>query len=282
MLSLIMPTRDRADLLTKSVGSILAKTAYEPFELLIVDNDSQEISTHLLLEQFSADPRVRVVKCGGEFNYSYINNMAASVSRGEVLGLINNDMEVVSSRWAEELVAWAKMKEIGCVGAKLYYPNGSVQHGGVILGINGVAAHSHKYASMDDVGYGMRLSLTHNLSAVTGACLFVKKEVYHLVGGLDEGLKVAFNDVDFCLEVAMAGFRNIVVPSVELIHHESASRGTDETPEKLARFMQETNLMKKRWGNHLINDPFYSPNLTRTHENFDLNWDVTLGDRLWG
>jgi GT2 family glycosyltransferase len=275
LVSLIMPTRDRADLLEFSVGSILSLTDYTQFELLIIDNGSVEVSTHDLLDEYCLDSRVRVLNYPAEFNYSAINNFAVSQSMGDIIGLLNNDIEVISGDWLQEMVSWAALPYIGCVGAKLYYPDGRLQHGGVIIGIgdNGIAAHSHKYFSKDDVGYGARLAIVPNISAVTGACLLVKKDIYNTVGGLDERLMVAFNEVDFCLKVSELGYRNIMNPFAELIHHESASRGADDTPEKLKRFGREIDLMKTKWENKLRIDPYYSPHLTKIHENFDLDWE---------
>src|SRR5437867_1219482 len=161
--------------------------------------------------------------------------------------------------------------EIGCVGAKLYYGNDTIQHAGVICGIGGVAGHSHKYFARKAPGYFSRLKLTQTLSAVTAACLLVRRKVYEEVGGLDEeNLTIAFNDVDFCLKVRVAGYRNIWTPYAELYHHESISRGNEDTPEKQARFQEEVEFMKNKWGDKLAIDPYYSPNLTRDREDFSI------------
>ncbi|MCT7656483.1 hypothetical protein MBH78_21275 [Oceanimonas sp. NS1] len=180
-------------------------------------------------------------------------------------------MEPINPGWLSEMVSQVSRPEIGCVGAKLYYPNGTLQHAGVILGINGVAGHSHKYFNGNTAGYFSRLQLVQNLSAVTGACLLVRKSVFEQVGGLnEEHLKVAFNDVDFCLKVREAGYRNLWTPFAELYHHESVSRGAEDNPEKQARFQAEIAYMRKTWGPQLDNDPAYNPNLTLAYEDFSL------------
>jgi GT2 family glycosyltransferase len=196
------------------------------------------------------------------------------MSQGALIGLINNDIEVISPEWLTEMVRLATQSDIGCVGAKLYYPNHKIQHAGVVLGILGVAGHSHKFASRHDDGYFGRLKLPQAMSAVTAACLLVRREVYQEVGGLDEdNLKVAFNDVDFCLKVRIAGYRNVWTPYAELYHHESVSRGLEDTPEKKARFEKEVLFMKSKWGDVLLKDPYYNPNLTLEHEDFSLSWN---------
>jgi GT2 family glycosyltransferase len=178
---------------------------------------------------------------------------------------------VISCGWLSELASQALRPEIGCVGAKLYYEDGTIQHAGVILGLGGVAGHGHRYFDRDAPGYFNRLMVVQNLSAVTGACLVVRKSVYLEVGGLNEReLQVALNDVDFCLRVRQAGYRNLWTPYAELYHHESRSRGADDTPEKRARFAAEFQYMKAKWGDLLTNDPAYSPHLTREREDFSL------------
>ena len=196
------------------------------------------------------------------FNYSAINNFGARHAKGTVIGLVNNDIEVINPEWLTEMVSQCLRPEIGCVGAKLYYSNDTVQHAGVILSLGGVAGHSHKHFPRNHPGYFHRLSLVQTLSAVTAACLLIRKEIFDLVSGLDEkNLKVAFNDVDFCLKVREAGYRNLWTPYAELYHYESISRGAEDSPEKIARFTQEVNFMKAKWTDYLERDPFYSPNL---------------------
>jgi len=211
------------------------------------------------------------------FNYSALNNAAAKLARGDVLGLLNNDLEVISPDWLLEMVSHAVRPNIGAVGAKLWYPNDTLQHGGVILGLGGVAGHAHHNILRGMFGYFGRAKVVQNFSAVTAACLLVRKSIYEEVGGLNEpNLQVAFNDVDFCLRVREAGYRNIWTPYAELYHHESATRGFEDTPEKQARFAKEVKYMRQRWGDLLLNDPAYSPNLTLDHGDFSLAWPPRL------
>jgi GT2 family glycosyltransferase len=268
MVSLIVPTRDRADLLEVCIRSVLERTTYAPYEILIVDNGSEEPRTFALFQELLKDPRVRLIDQPGPFNYSRINNAAVKESRGEIVGLLNNDIEVISPDWMTEMASWAVQSRIGCVGAKLYYPNDTVQHAGVILGLGGVAAHSHKHRDRGDPGYFGRIAVSHDVSAVTGACLFVRREIWDALDGLDERLAVAFNDVDFCIRVREAGYTNLFTPFAELYHHESVSRGSEDNPEKQARFAAEEEFMQTRWAKHLSLDPFYSPNLTRKRDNY--------------
>jgi GT2 family glycosyltransferase len=196
--------------------------------------------------------RVKVLRFSGDFNYSAINNLAVKKSQGNILGLINNDTEVITPEWLSEMVSHAIRPDIGCVGAKLYYPNDTIQHGGIILGMGGVAGHFHKDFPRGHSGYFGRLITTQNLSAVTAACLLVRKSVYNQVGGLNEkDLKVAFNDVDLCLKVYERGYRNLWTPYAELYHHESMTRGQEDTPEKQLRFQYESAYMRKVWERNL-------------------------------
>lgn len=270
LVSLLIPTRDKKSITEVAVRSILDKTTYQNYEVLILDNGSVEKETlDWFMEIQNRDARVRVLRYDHPFNFSAINNFGVRHAAGSIIGLINNDIEVISPDWLTEMVSHAIRPEIGCVGAKLYYPDGRVQHAGVIVSIGGVAGHSHKYYERDSSGYFSRLKLTQNVSAVTAACLLVRREVYELVGGLDEReLTVAFNDVDFCLKVREAGYRNLWTPYAELYHHESISRGYEDTPEKQRRFQHEIATMKRRWGRHLEEDPYYNPNLTKDGEDF--------------
>ncbi len=270
LVSLIIPTRDRVDLLRACIDSILAKTTYANYEIVVVDNGSVEAETHAYFQELGQRANIRVLRYDAPFNFSKINNFAVAHCQGELVGLVNNDIVVISPEWLSEMVSWAAQPDIGCVGAKLYYPNETLQHGGVILGIGGVAGHSHKYCARGQAGYFSRLRLAHNVSAVTAACLLVRRAVYQAVGGLDgENLAVAFNDVDFCLRVRAAGYSNVWTPHAELYHFESVSRGADTDTEKLARFQREVSYMLGRWD--LSRDPFYSPNLSLTHEDFSLS-----------
>ncbi|MCA0916053.1 glycosyltransferase family 2 protein [Halomonas denitrificans] len=272
LVSLLVPTKDRIDLLAPCVEAILSRTRYPHFELLILDNDTRCPETLAYLKTVAAaDKRVRVVAWNHPFNYSGINNFGARHARGELLGLLNNDIEPINEDWLDEMVRHAVRPDIGCVGAKLYYPNDTIQHAGVVLGIGGVAGHAHKYFSRHANGYFSRLMLAQNYSAVTGACLLVRKSLFDQVGGLDERhLPVAFNDVDFCLRVRAAGYRNIWTPYAELYHHESESRGADDNASKRARASGEVLYMRSTWKEQLDHDPAYNPNLTLVHEDFSL------------
>lgn len=271
LVSLIIPTKDRVHLLRMAIGSILEKTNYETYEIIVMDNNSEKAETFAYFEEISQRANVRVIGHPHPFNFPAINNAAVRHAKGEIVGLINNDIEVITPDWLTEMVSWAQLDRVGCVGAKLYYTDDTVQHAGVVLGIGGVAGHAHKHAHRHSLGYISRLVLHQNLSAVTAACLLVRKSVYEEVGGLDEvGLTVAFNDVDFCLKVREAGYDNIWTPFAELYHHESASRGREDTPEKQARFAREFAVMTERWGDNLKRDPYYSPNLTLDREDFSI------------
>jgi GT2 family glycosyltransferase len=272
LVSLIIPTRDCRELVETAISSIIEKSDYQNFEILILDNGSSNADTiDYFVKIQREDTRVRVVPYHHPFNYSAINNYGVTQARGEVIGLINNDIEVISSGWLREMVSHCLRPEIGCVGAKLYYADDTIQHGGIIVGIGGVAGHSHKYFPVESSGYFSRLLLTQNLSAVTAACLLVRKSVYEHVGGLDdEHLTVAFNDVDFCLKVRQEGYRNLWTPYAELYHHESLSRGQEDSPEKIRRFQSEIRFMKEKWGHALAGDPYYNPNLSYEHEDFSL------------
>ncbi len=269
LVSLIIPTRDGLELLRGCVRSILSRTTYENYEIIIVDNGSTDTGTLDYMDEISQRANVRVLKYDKPFNYSAINNFAVAQAHGSIVGLINNDIEVISPDWLGEMVSWSAQAEIGCVGAKLFYANDTVQHAGVVLGLGGVAGHSHKHFPRNHAGYFFRLQVLQNYSAVTAACLLVRKEVYDEVGGLNaEDLTVAFNDVDFCLKVREAGYSNVWSPFAELYHLESISRGTDESPERIERFEKEINFMKSQWGAELLSDPYYSPHLSTDREDF--------------
>jgi O-antigen biosynthesis protein len=271
LVSIIIPTRDKVEILRACIESILQKTDYENWEMLVVDNQSVEPQTHTYFEQIQRDTRIKVIRYEKPFNYSAMNNYAVQFSQGEILALLNNDVEVITGEWLSEMVSHAMRPEIGAVGAKLLYSNGLVQHAGVILGIGGVAGHAHKYLKGCDHGYCHRAIISQNLSAVTGACLVVRKSIYEEVGGLNEvSLAVAFNDIDFCLKLLAAGYQNIYTPYAKLYHHESISRGHNDTPEKHAVYVQELDYMKNSWGDRLKLDPAYNPNLTLEFENFFL------------
>lgn len=273
LVTLIIPTRDRFDLLRRCVESIYQKTTYPHFEVLIVDNQSTDPRTLAYLQQLSDERGVQVLPYDAPFNYSAINNYAVGHARGTVIGLLNNDLEVISPDWLTEMVSQALRPEIGTVGAMLYYPNDTIQHAGVILGLgtSALCAHAFIYRPRGYPGPVGRALLNQNLSAVTAACMVLRKAVFVEVGGLDEtNLAVAYNDVDLCLRLMEKGYRNLWTPNAELYHHESASRGAEDGPEKQARFQQEIAYMKERWHPLLLRDPAYNPNLALDRESFTL------------
>jgi GT2 family glycosyltransferase len=281
LVTLIIPTRDGCALLRQCLDSIRAKTTYPNYEILIIDNQSRDPETLRYFDDLRRSGQAAIVAYDHPFNYSAINNFAVTHARGELIALLNNDIEVIGPDWLSEMVAQALRPEVGAVGAKLHYPDGSLQHAGVIVGLGGVADHGHRYLPREEPGYFGRAQVVHNLSAVTAACLVVRRDVYLQVGGLDdEHLAVAFNDVDFCLRLRDAGYLNVWTPYAELIHHESVSRGAEDTPEKQAREASEIEFMTRRWGARLSRDPYYSPNLSLDSENFDLAWPPR-GPKPW-
>lgn len=266
LVSVIIPTRDRADMLGGCVEGLLHRTDYGPIEVLIADNGSVEARTHELFATLTRDARVRILPMPGPFNYSRLNNRAVAEARGEVLLLLNNDTEVIEPGWLREMVSHAVRPEIGAVGCKLLYSNGGLQHAGVILGIGwpgGIAGHHFAGASGEAAGPFGLLALARSASAVTAACLAVRKRLFEEVGGLDEeNLPVAFNDVDFCLRIRERGYRNLWTPFAVLYHHESVSRGSDLHGEAAQRLLRERAYMRRRWGEALDNDPYWNPNLS--------------------
>jgi GT2 family glycosyltransferase len=283
LVSLIVPTRNRLHLLQRCIDSILEKTTYPAYEIILVDNGSDDPGTLAYFQALESRTApalqgvppekavVRVLRDDSPFNYSVLNNLAVRHARGTIVGLLNNDLEVINGDWLDEMASQAVRPGIGCVGAMLYYPNNTIQHAGVVLGVGGVAAHAFRDLERGSEGRFNRARLVQNYSAVTAACLVIRKAVYEQVGGLDEKeLAVAFNDIDFCLKVRAAGYRNLWTPFAEFYHHESASRGADDTEEKRERFRRETETMLARWGRELAADPAYNPNLTLELTDFSL------------
>ena len=264
IVSCIIPAKNHADLTRKCLEGVL-KSGYQNLEIILVDNGSTEQEALDLCSQYERVPNVKVIHWDKPFNYSEINNMAANRSTGEYLLLLNNDVEPISSDWLKTMLGYASQKDVGCVGAKLLYPNRTIQHAGVVLLGNGVAGHLHVHENQDSQGYFDDINLPRTVSAVTGACLMIRKELFFHVGGFNEkDLHVAFNDVDLCLKVMESGYRNVFVPYALLYHHESISRGRDDVdPIKIKRFEREQIYMRKRWAKVLNNDPYYNPNLTR-------------------
>jgi O-antigen biosynthesis protein len=260
--SIIIPTRDGLKLLRQCIESIRERTLYANYDIIVVDNGSVESETLAYFDLIRQASNIRVIRDESPFNFSALNNKAAALAEGDYLCLLNNDIEVISRDWLNEMVSLAAQPCTGAVGARLWYPDDTLQHGGVIIGLGGIAGHMHRQLPRGHFGYFARAVVTQNLSAVTAACLVIRKSVYEEVGGLDEELAVAFNDVDFCLRVREAGYRNIWTPHAELYHHESASRGNDMDPDKFQRFTSEVRWMETRWAGHFERDPAYNPNLT--------------------
>ena len=273
LVSIVIPTRDLSALLETCLHSVFERTAYDRFEVIIVDNDSREPETRELFRRWQErEPaRFRVVPMPIPFNFPALINEGVRKARGDLVLLLNNDIEVVSGDWLAEMAAQAMRPRVGAVGVKLLYPDDTVQHAGVVLGIGGVAGHSHKYLSNDRTGYFDRLRITANYAAVTGACLMVERTKFDDAGGFDEALPVAFNDVDFCIRLLKAGYYNLCLSHPVLYHHESKTRGPEDTVEKQIRFRGEIDLMEARWGELLKNDPFYSPHLTRYREDYSIS-----------
>ena len=273
LVSLIIPTRNGLELLRRCIDSIQEKTTYRHYEIVIMDNGSDDPETLDYFTNLAKTPNIRILRIDAPFNYSALNNAAVKVAHGELIALVNNDIEVISTHWLDEMVSHALRPGVGAVGARLWFPDDTLQHGGVVIGLGGVAGHAHMGIGREQLGYQDRAGLVQNLSAVTAACLLVKKSIFEAVGGLNaQDLAVAFNDVDFCLRVTEAGYRNVWTPFAELYHHESASRGYEDTPEKQQRFSKEVAYMHQRWGKLLLTDPAYSPNLTLSGDNFSYAW----------
>ena len=269
-ISILIPNKDNISYLKKCIDSILKKSNYSNFEIVIVENNSEKSETknfYSILK--NKDSRIKVVQYDGEFNYSKINNFGAKFTSGKYLLLLNNDTEVISPNWLEEMLMFAQRDDVGAVGAKLYYEDNTIQHAGVIVGIAGHAGHSHRFFPRSSNGYLHRASIVQNLSAVTGACLMTRRDVWEQMNGLDEKFEVAFNDVDFCLRLRKAGYLVIFTPYSELYHYESKSRGYENTPQKQQRFSKERDMFRKRWKNFIkTGDPYYNPNLSLTSEDF--------------
>lgn len=269
LVSIIVPTRDKERLLRTCVTGVLSGTQYRNFELIIVDNGSVEPDSLRYLGVIAQHPQVRVVSYDRPYNYSAINNFAVGLARGAYLCLLNNDTEVLDENWLGELMRYAVRPHVGAVGAKLLYDDGTIQHAGVVVGMGEAAGHAHRFLRHDDPGYFRQAHLPHYASAVTAACLVVERRKFLAVGGLDEqGLQIAFNDVDLCLKLGRAGWRNVYAPQAVMIHHESKSRGKDHSPEHIDRYLRELGVLQARWGTRTHDDPMHHPNLERSSETF--------------
>ena len=272
--SILIPTCDHIRDLETCVESIYARTTYPDFELLLIENNSKEEQTFRSYERMQKEhpDTLKVVTWTGKgFNYSALNNFGAQYATGEYLLLLNNDTEVITPGWLEEMVMYAQQKRVGCVGAKLLYPDDTIQHAGVGFGIGGVAGHLHKYFPATSDGYMGRLNYVQDVYGDTAACLLIRKEIYDEVHGLDESYAVAFNDVDFCVRVREAGYTNVFTPFAQLYHYESTSRGMEDNPEKQKRFQGEVLRFQARWGDLLAKgDPCTNPNFDIQREDFSL------------
>lgn len=263
LVSIIIPNKDNADSLKLCLDSIKEKSTYKNYEIIVVENNSTSREIFDYYKEIEKDEKIRVVYWKDIFNYSAINNFGVKHSKGEYLILLNNDTEIITENWIELLLGQCQRKAVGITGVKLYYPDNTIQHAGVIIGLGGVAGHVYSGSQREDVGYFARAILQQDLSAVTAACIMVKRSVYEEVNGLNETLKVAFNDVDFCLRIREKGYLVVYEPQVELYHYESKSRGQEDNPEKIARFESEVKYMQEHWSYILEHgDPYYNVNLT--------------------
>lgn len=275
LVSIIIPNKDHVDDLSRCVESIINLSTYDNYEIVIVENNSETAEIRTYYEEISRHPRVQVVEYKGDFNYSKINNFGVQYAKGEYLLLLNNDTEVITPDWMEELLMYAMRKDVGVVGAKLYYPDKTIQHAGIVIGLGAhrTAGHTHYRIPEANVGYMGRLCYAQDVTAVTGACMMVSKALYEELGGLDESFTVALNDVDFCLRVREKGLLNIFTPFAELYHYESKSRGSDKKDDKAVRYQMEADRFRVKWADALAKgDPYYNPNFSLDHSDFTVNW----------
>lgn len=271
LISILIPNKDQKETLDKCLRSIEKLTDYDNYEIIIIENNSTEKETFEYYNEISKKEKIRVIYWQGEFNYSAINNFGAGHARGDYLLLLNNDMEVINGDWLQEMLSHCQREEVGAVGARLYYPDDTVQHAGIIIGIGGVAGSVFVGMKRGYTGYMHRASIQQDLSAVTAACMLIKRSVFEEVGGLEEKLQIAFNDVDLCLRIRKKGYLIVYDPYVELYHYESKTRGPEDTKEKVRRFQSEIEYMRSHWISILKNgDPAYNPNLTLK------KWDYSL------
>lgn len=270
--SIIIPTRDLGEMLDHCLNSIFLQSTYPNYEVIVVDNGSIEPATQIILEkwQIQEPDRFRFYSLDIPFNYSAINNFAVTKAQGEFLLFLNNDTAVITPDWITAMVEQAQRASIGAVGARLLYPDHTIQHAGIVLGIAAATGHSHKHFAADAFGYLGQIVSVCNYAAVTGACLMCRTEAFKAVRGFEEALAVSYNDIDLCLKFLEKGFQNVYLPHVQLYHYESKSRGQDITPEKQARFFAETDWMRQRWADWMKRDPYYSPNLTIQHQDYRL------------
>ena len=280
-LSIVVPAYNEVNLLDKSIKTLiksLNNVNVNNYEIIIVDNNSKEDKTYDYFRNIETIQNVKILKFEKKFNFSEINNFAVKNASGEILLFLNNDTEVITKDWMTAMLEHALQNEVGAVGCKLLYPDNTIQHAGVILGINsisipfenGVAEHAHKHFPKSDNGYFGRINVVQNFSAVTAACMMVRKEVFEAAGGFDEqNLKVSFNDIDLCLKIRELGYRIVYTPYAELYHYESLSRGYEDTQEKCEQSVREFRYMREKWGKIIDNgDPYYNPNLSLRYDDF--------------
>ena len=265
LVSIIIPTRDYIDILDVCIKSIYEKTNYKNYEIIIVDNNSNQDSVNYFNELKDKYKNLIVLRLECEFNYSYLNNEAVKIANGEYIVLLNNDTEIISNDWLDYMVGYAANDKIGAVGAKLLYPDNTIQHAGIILGKGGIAGHIYS-GYEDNIDNQLILKIPYNVSAVTAACLMIKKSKYLEVNGLEETLKVAFNDVDLNLKLLAKGYQNVILPNIKLYHHESKSRGEETTIEKQKRFMKECAYIENKWNKYIQKDKFYNVNYSLEKE----------------
>ncbi len=273
-ISILIPNRDHVDDLRRCIDSIRARSTYENYEIIVIENNSSDRAVFAYYETLKKQKNITVVTYDGEFNYAKINNFGARHASGKYLLLLNNDTQVISMNWLEAMLMYAQRPDVGAVGAKLYYGDRTIQHAGVVIGLGAhrTAGHTHYKINYDNLGYMGKLCYAQNVSAVTGACLMVRKSIYDALGGLDEQFAVALNDVDFCLRIREKGYLNVFTPFAELYHFESASRGSDIVDEsKAARYEQESALFRERWKELLAKgDPYYNPNFSLDYSDYSL------------
>lgn len=272
-ISIIIANKDHVADLKRCITSILEKSTYENFEMIVVENNSTEKETFDYYKELSEEEKVKVITYEGAFNYSAVNNLGVSHASGEYILLLNNDTQVITVNWMEELLMYAQREDVGAVGGKLYYADKTIQHAGVVLGLGAhrTAGHSHYKQHRENLGYMGRLCYAQNVSAVTGACLLVKKSLFDEVGGLEESFAISLNDVDFCLKLRKKGYLNVFTPFAELYHFESISRGLDDNGEKAERYNRESEQFRSKWREVLeAGDPYYNPNFSLDRSDFAL------------
>jgi len=270
-ISIVIPFRDQAQVLRACLESIFNKTTYGNYDIVLVNNSSEQSETYEYLNVVKDNPKIRIIEYNGAFNFSSINNYAVSKIESDYMIFLNNDTEIISKEWIEAMLEFGQRVDVGAVGALLYYPNDTIQHAGIIIGIGGVAGHSHKYFKRKSHGYYGRIQEVHNLSAATAACMLTRRSVFEEVNGFDDNLSHALNDVDYCLKIKEKGYMIVYTPYAELYHHESLSRGFEDSPEKQARFSKEVEYMREKWSEVIDRgDPYYNNNLTLERENFTI------------